>query len=179
MDSRLWSESLPEPQASGKFVLSARKHFGCLKTQLAMFAWTWIFLRKIGCRRSPQREASENSVRRASIDLSGAKLDRCILLINSELYEMWWHMMTCVVRGLTTLWLFQFFAISLRQKWCNKPIIDCLIKWLRIGEIVRVSKQIIIALLGRCNKQRLTYWLVSTMSPYHQVTNKPGNRQIM
>ena len=36
MDSRLWSESLPEPQASGKFVLSARKHFGCLKTQLAM-----------------------------------------------------------------------------------------------------------------------------------------------
>ena len=37
MDSRLWSESLPEPQASGKFVLSARKYFGCLKTQLAMF----------------------------------------------------------------------------------------------------------------------------------------------
>lgn len=36
MDSRLWSESLPEPQASGKFVLSARKHFGCLKTQLAV-----------------------------------------------------------------------------------------------------------------------------------------------
>ena len=26
MDSRLWSESLPEPQASGKFVLGASKH---------------------------------------------------------------------------------------------------------------------------------------------------------
>ena len=32
--------------------------------------------------------ASENSVRRAFIDLSGAKLDRCILLVNSELYAM-------------------------------------------------------------------------------------------
>ena len=38
MDFRLWRKSLPSLQASGKFVLSARIYFGCLKTQLAMFA---------------------------------------------------------------------------------------------------------------------------------------------
>lgn len=37
MDFRLWRKSLPSLQASGKFVLSARIYFGCLKTQLAMF----------------------------------------------------------------------------------------------------------------------------------------------
>lgn len=34
MDSRLWSESLPEPQASGKFVLSARNISGASKHNL-------------------------------------------------------------------------------------------------------------------------------------------------
>ena len=47
MDSRLWSESHPEPAGERQVVLSARIHFGCLKTQLAMFTWTWIFLRQI------------------------------------------------------------------------------------------------------------------------------------
>lgn len=37
MDSRLWSESHPEPAGERQVVLSARIHFGCLKTQLAMF----------------------------------------------------------------------------------------------------------------------------------------------
>ena len=39
MDFRLWRKSLPSLQASGKFVLSARIYFGCLKTQLAITAW--------------------------------------------------------------------------------------------------------------------------------------------
>ena len=38
MDSRLWSESLPSRQASGKLFWGCPNRFGLPKTQLAMFA---------------------------------------------------------------------------------------------------------------------------------------------
>ena len=37
---------VPSLQASGKLFWGAGNNFGCPKTQLAMFAWTWIFLPK-------------------------------------------------------------------------------------------------------------------------------------
>ena len=39
-------EPVPSLQASGKLFWGVGNNFGCPKTQLAMFAWTWIFLPK-------------------------------------------------------------------------------------------------------------------------------------
>jgi len=79
MDSRLWSESHPEPAGERQVVLSARIHFGCLKTQLAITAGNEFTFVKLNFDLQPHSSASGN-LRSGIRSVVGAKLWRFILL---------------------------------------------------------------------------------------------------